>query len=72
MDRGTVLRTLEGHSSGVRAIQFDARGVLVSGSLDGTVKIVSKSYSRLAVGSTLLIFWVVELENWTMFEYAEP
>lgn len=46
MDRGTVLQTLRGHASGVRAIQFDSR-VLVSGSLDGTVKIVSSGQRRI-------------------------
>ncbi|KAI1863524.1 hypothetical protein JX265_008741 [Neoarthrinium moseri] len=38
MDKGKVIRTLEGHTMGIRALQFDDR-VLVSGSLDGTVKI---------------------------------
>jgi F-box/WD-40 domain protein MET30 len=38
MEKGGVLRTLRGHTMGIRALQFDDR-MLVSGSLDGTVKI---------------------------------
>ncbi|KAH8673429.1 WD domain-containing protein [Xylariales sp. PMI_506] len=38
MERGKVIRTLQGHTQGIRALQFDDR-VLVSGSLDATVKI---------------------------------
>ncbi|KAI1344181.1 WD40 repeat-like protein [Xylariaceae sp. FL0016] len=38
IESGEVIRTLRGHTSGIRALQFDDR-MLVSGSLDGTVRI---------------------------------
>ncbi|KAI0015049.1 quinon protein alcohol dehydrogenase-like superfamily [Xylariomycetidae sp. FL0641] len=38
IEKGEVIRTLQGHTMGIRALQFDDR-MLVSGSLDGTVKI---------------------------------
>ncbi|KAK6953119.1 hypothetical protein Daesc_005419 [Daldinia eschscholtzii] len=38
IEKGEVIRTLEGHTMGIRALQFDDR-MLVSASLDGTVKI---------------------------------